>query len=348
MSLIRKPDVEVFRDSGAVTALRGARELVQEGGSGALRTVGNLWLTMMVIMFMMSGVGALVMAETPLMQLVAAVLIGLSLWALYFLWRAPTREIQFVEGQAGPSNVSVALPEHLRGAADREAFHVRYWPKAFVNKATLLFIVGFVFLAIGGYNAMTVIGLLFVMRAVLLLSIFFGGANCVSATADRLTVHSLLGNASIYWSDITVVTVRKFPAWAHWIKLSTGAREHIVVSGLDRLGTGRLLIPYKLLGLDQNGVNRLVHRILSRAEAARAAGAAGPAAAAPAGFGQRNAAPAPAGDGLSEPGFDPDAIIARYMREREATQRAQAQAPELPPVQRPAGFGRKGLPTIRA
>ena len=43
------------------------------------------------------------------------------------------------------------------------------------------------------------------MRAVLLLSIFFGGANCVSATADRLTVHSLLGNASLYWSDITVV-----------------------------------------------------------------------------------------------------------------------------------------------
>jgi hypothetical protein len=139
------------------------------------------------------------------------------------------------------------------------------------------------------------------------------------------------------WSDISDVTVRTFSRREPWIPLTTGSRHHIVVSGHHRLGSGQLLIPYKLLGLDNAGVKDLVRRILVQKEIARTG--VRPSAPATTGFGQRKAASEPAEAPSS---FDPDAIIRRYMAEREQLLRDDALARERAMIERPVGgFGRK-------
>lgn len=336
MSLIRKPDIEVFRDSGTVVAVRGAKTLVQEGAGGVARTVTRLWLTMAVLAFLASGIGAMFSASTPAQALVCAALVGGGVWALWWLWRRPTREKALQDGAAGDyDDVSVPLPDHLRTRPDEDGFRVDYWPKAFVNQATLLFLGGFLLLKFDPWDFGTLsgIGMLMVMRAVLLMSLFFGGRTCVTASADRLTVHTLLGNGSMHWSDIADVAVRKSGRRDWWTPLSTGSRCHIAVTGHHRLGTGKLLIPYKLLGLDDKGVAELIRRVRMRAEVAR--------------YGARQAesrlgsvptaAPSRGGWDSAVSSFDPDAVMARYLAERDQILQA-APAPAGRPVRT---FGRK-------
>jgi hypothetical protein len=339
MSLIRKPDIEVFRDSSTVTALRGARALAKEGGGGAARAVSSVWLTMMLVVFIMTGLGAMASARSLLAALVCLPLIGAAVWALFKIWRAPTRDGAVELGTVPVDDgISVPLPEHLRGqartAAPTGGFHVKYWAKAFVNQATLLLVFGGLGLSvtIRSPGFMTFVTALMVLRGVLLLSIFFRGGVCLTAKEDRLCVRSLIGEKEMYWSDVTDVRVETFKRDEWWIMLSTGARHHIVVAGHHRLGSNKLLIPYKLLGLDTNGTRDLVRRLLLHAEIARSR----PVQAAPAttpSFGHRQASPP-----LEEPrsSFDPDAIIQRYLAERE--QLLPSQSPAVRPV---AGFGRK-------
>ena len=339
MSLIRKPDIEVFRESSTVTALRGAKALAKEGGGGAARAVSSLWLTVILIAFILTGLGSMVGARSPLAALVCIPLIGAAVWALFRLWRAPTRE-RAVEDGAAPvdEGISVPLPEHLRTHQPRpaaaEGFHVKYWPKAFVNQATLLLVFGGIGLSVTlrSPGMWTFISGLMVLRGLLLLSIFFRGGVCVTAKKDRLCVRSLVGENEMYWSDVIDVRVETFKRNEWLVMLTSGARHHLVVTGHHRLGSNKLLIPYKLLGLDRDGVRDLTRRLMLQAELARAMPQEKARPTAPA-FGHRHAAPA-----HDEPqsSFDPDAIIRRYMAEKEQLMQAQS------PVQRPVGgFGRK-------
>jgi hypothetical protein len=377
MSLIRKPDVEVFRDSGAVVAMRGAKELVREGAGGVLGTIGRVWMTMALLAFMGSGLGAMFTIGGPLQGLVCAGLIVGSIYGLWRIWQAPTREAAFEDGATAPgAGISVPLPEHLRLAAAEEGFHVDYWPKAFVNLAILLFVGGFFLITMDPWNfgPASWTGIVMVTRGVLLLSLMFGGRTCVTASRDRLTVHTLLGDGSIAWSDITDITVRTVNRRHWWIMLSTGGRHHIRVCGHQRFGKSELLIPYKLLGLDSNGVFELKRRIYNRLPGAGAPETRAltpqmlcrPEPEQPRGFdpdaimnrylSRRDSAPveaAPPPDlpdatprkvyGRSAPeqptaGFDPDAIMARYLAERDTMRQAMPPIPAGPPVRT---FGRK-------
>jgi hypothetical protein len=338
MSLIRKPDIEVFRDSSTVTALRGAKTLVQEGGGGAMRTISNIWLSMMLVVFILTGLAAMVQARSALAVAVCIPILGTAVWGLFRLWRAPTRTgaVQLGGGSDG-ADISVPLPDHLRHlaapSASAQGFHVKYWPRAFVNQATVLLLFGGMGLSVtlSKPGFLTLACLLLVARGLLLFSIFFRGGVCVTASKDRLSVRSLIGEGEMLWSDITNITTETFSRQEAWIPLTTGSRHHIVVSGYHRLGSGKLLIPYKLLGLDNAGVRDLVRRLLSQQELAR--GVTREISPAPAGFGHRRL---PAEPESTNPTFDPDAIIARYMAHRDQLISEQA------PVQRPAGgFGRK-------
>jgi hypothetical protein len=202
-----------------------------------------------------------------------------------------------------------------------------------VNQATVLLLFGGIGLSITLSNPgfLTLACLLMVARGLLLFSIFFRGGVCVTASKDRLSVRSLIGEREMLWSDITNVTTETFSRREAWIPLTTGSRHHIVVSGYHRLGSGKLLIPYKLLGLDHAGVRDLMRRLLIQQELAR--GMTPEISPTPTGFGHRRA---PAEPESANSSFDPDAIIARYMAQRDQLIREQA------PVQRPVGgFGRK-------
>lgn len=310
--MIRKPDVEVFRDSGTVVALRGAGELVKEGGRGVMTTFARLWMTGMLVVFIGTGLGAMARVKNSLGGLIGLALIGAAIWGLCRLWRAPTREDAIEDGAtAVGAGISVPLPDHLRHADVEAGFHVDYWPRAFVNQSTLLFLGGFMLMRADpwGFGPLCWSGVLMVMRSVLLLSLFFGGRTCVTASRDGLSVHALLGDGTIWWGDITNVSLRTAGRREWWTMLSTGTRQHIVVCGYPRSGKGELLIPYKLLGLDSDAVTELMRRILCRAETAR--GRPPPTPGQPRIYGQ--AAPA----APARQGFDPDAVMARYLAQRD-------------------------------
>lgn len=361
MSLIRKPDIEVFRDSGTVVALRGAKELVQEGAGGVARTLSRFVMTAMVIAFFGSGAGAVARTTSPWAGLIALSFVGGAIGALWLIWRAPTRERAFEEGADDPvAGVSVPLPDHLQAPRAQEGFRVDYWPKAFVNQATLLILGGLSMTWAQGPHIgfPGLLGIVLLMRAFLLLSLFFGGRTCVSGTADRLTVRTLLGEGSMLWADITEVVPSKCDRRDWWTPLTTGTRRHLAVRGVPGLGKSELLIPYALLGLNGGGMAELTVRIRRRVAIAQARQAAAYVAGTP--FAAAPSAPAPSApdpsallgfvaprrpaptlptlDGGSG-GFDPDAIMARYLAERECLQRAAAPLPMPAPAVRT--FGRK-------
>jgi hypothetical protein len=383
MSLIRKPDVDVFRDSGTVVAVRGAKELVQEGAVGLARTITRLWLTLVIVAFAAAGLGAAVAAGPAFGIGIGLAVVSGVIWALRQVWRTPTRPDALAEGAIAPgAGISVPLPEHLREPGVEDGFHVDYWPRAFVNQATMLFLGGFVFMRLDhvGFGLLAISGFLMVMRSVLLVSLMFGGRTCVTATAECLTVHSLIGDNSIAWTDISAVTTRTVTRRSWWTVLTTGSRHHIAVSRYFPVGTRDLLIPYKLLGLNDEAGAELMRRIRQRATVAQAyvppaavsrpfqrtgaaeprvyglraqPSAARPSALHPASpfhaapeFHAAPPRPMPAAD--PEPlqpahdGFDPDAIMARYLARRNA---APASPPDLASVPLPARqlrtFGRK-------
>jgi hypothetical protein len=377
MSLIRKPDVDVFRDSGTVVAVRGAKELVQEGAVGLARTVTRLWITLALLGFLASGLGAAATVGGPIAISVGVAIFGGVLWAVARVWQAPTRPDALAEGAIAPAaGISVPLPEHLRDRAVEDGFHVDYWPRAFVYQATLLFIGGFVFMRVDpfGFGMLAITGFLMVMRSVLLVSLLFGGRTCVTATAECLTVHSLVGDGTIAWADISAVATRTASRRASWTVLTTGSRHHIVVSRYFPAGTRDLLIPYKLLGLDDEAGAELMRRIRQRAAAAQAyvppapvsqpfprAGAGEPriyglGARHPAGYPAAHH-PAPefqaapprriplAGPEPLQPsrdGFDPDAIMARYLARRGGTPESPSDLASVPlPNPQLRTFGRK-------
>jgi hypothetical protein len=177
---------------------------------------------------------------------------------------------------------------------------------------------------------------------VLVLSPLFGNRDCIVATRDSVTVHTLLGTTTVATRDLGDVYVKTF-RWrsSAWIPLSTGTRKHLVIIALSPSGRKELLVPYTLLGLDQDGARKLGSKLLALREQAI-------------GHGARQvhsrtaeAASSPPARENSLDGFDPDAIMARYLAEREQVKRASGMPPI--PGQQPAarGFGRKGLAGAR-
>jgi hypothetical protein len=305
--------------------------------------------------FILTGLGAMAAVRTIWAGVLCAGMMGAAMVGLWWLWRRPTREKAFEDGCAPlAADISVPLPDHLKMQPAGEGFHIQYWPKAFVNKATLLIVGGAILIGVDPkFGWVTALGVLFLARAVLMFSLFFGGGTCVTASAECLTVHSLLGKGSIDWRDITNVYQKTMDRRDYWTMLSAGSRKVIVVSGYHRNGTGELLIPYELLGLDDLGTRDLIRRIMLKAELKRAEPEPPhiPAARAAATF----FAPEPE----ENKGFDPDAIMARYLAEREqqrgpahhAPLHHQPQAQPTPQQHQPqhfapqriGGFGRKGV-----
>lgn len=339
MSLIKKPGAEVFRDTATVRVARGTRTVAVEGGGAAMRTVGKLWLGMILAVFILSGLGALASAANSWRALLVLPILGAAVWALVRLFRAPSRATaEAIEAGADEAlrEVSVPLPQHLRQRAAQDGFRADYWPRGLCEKAALLGVVGLVLTVWIDFVPFTVVGIALLARGALVLSPLLFGRACVVGDGHGLTVHSLLDKKTLAWTEIDNAVLRTFPRQNFWVAFSTGTRRHLVISGQQDFARAELLIPYQLLGLDEEGAKLLARRIMETR------GAAGPVAH------DSRALPTPAVDPLPVHGatpeapFDPDAIMARYLAERDRVVEQSA----LPPVrapQAPRGFGRKGL-----
>lgn len=355
MSLIRKPEIEEFRDSATVRTVRGARAVVTVGGSTALRTVRNLWLGGILLVFIATGLGHAGSVNGIIPLIAYLFVMGGAVLLLFRLFRPATRVDK--PGFAAPlsvpdyfAGVSVPLPEHLRpDAADsEERFAIDYWPRALGDKIAL-FVVGGLALAVVSGGICTLVSLFLLVRAALLAKPLRGSRACVRFSPEGLAVSSLWSRETMRWQDIDQVLVERLEWRKLWLWTVTGTRKVVLVQSARNAQAPDLLIAYPLLGLDANGARWLAARIGAEMAARRGTAEPLPAQLAPSPamppatvpptpavrmLAREIARPAP---GHDEP-FDADAIMQRYLAERAQV----AKASGMTPVRRPA-FGRKGV-----
>ena len=316
--MIRKPDASEFRESEAVRAVRDARVFAVEGAKGVrdgtASFVGRAMTGLFVVGFLISILGHI----GPLV-----LLLGLAGAAAWFLKRrkrcnahiaadwlpASLAECHMVGEYASAQRYELSV-----GAVGRRAAAVAIPAILFFPTSTLPYMLPF-----------AVAGIVSLALAMLLVTRVFGDRTVVRWDAETLTVVGLLGDATILWVDVVDVTVRKAGFFALRTLFTSGTRRNVVVlSRWNRLGgPNTLYIPIDLLGIDQGALAKLITRLLTF----RAGADPRPA--------DHTAAPPPQSMIIASPPppipprtfttplaseniFDPDAIIARYMANRDA------------------------------
>lgn len=328
--MIRKPDDREFRERGTVAALRDARTLAVEGGRGIGQGTASLvkwWFVVMLgfgfVMSVLSNLGAAGM---------------LVLMAGGVAWFFNARQKRARRSELAPSLRTLAqrVPgEEVASVAGQYDLSV----PAVGRKATKLAVPAvLLFPTAGTFSFMaplTLFGIVAFALAILVVARLFGDRTVLRFDARTLTVRGLLGEGIMLWDDVDDIAVRKASIFSLPTLFASGTRRNIEVTArINRLGgPERLLIPYPLLGIAQNGLVDLFDTL-----SAAQAGTPRPAAASK----QASAPPprpaTPAADAADMP-FDPDAIMARYLAERE--QLVAAARPDLVAPAGRATFGRK-------
>lgn len=324
--MIRKPDARDFRESLAVTAIRDTRSLAVEGARGVgqgARSVVKWWLIgTFGFGFTMSALMA-----GPVGWLIVG---GIALtWFLSAKGKrqrrnAHDRAIRWGEPTALPVHpvpVTPIAPERYAlsaGIAGRQA--------ATIAVPALLLFPTSAILPFGGPFILA--GIVALAVAVLIVARLFGDRTLLVYDAETITAKGLLGEATMLWADVADITVRKAAWWDLRVLFTSGARRNLVIVGrFNRLGgPDALYLPVDLIGLDTAALTDLVGRfLLLRAGAPLPQTAPPPPAA------------APVPRLVDHASFDPDAIMARYMAERQAL--VASRRPDLAP--RRGAFGRK-------
>jgi hypothetical protein len=326
--MIRKPDAHEFRESGAVSALRDARTLAVEGAKGVrdgtAMFVGRAFMGLMAFGFVMS----MALHIGPLVLLMA--LAGGVAWVA--LHRKRRRRDLIARWPAGPSaflsQPLASEPECYQlsvGAVGRHAatsavLAILFFPTSSFFSFMLPFMLA---------------GITYLALAMLLVARLAGDRTVIRYDAQTLTVFGLLGETTILWADVGDVVVRKSSRLNLHVLFTSGARRNLVVLGrINRLGgADTLYVPVDLLGLDRDALHALVTRmLLCKAEATDVDRAAAPRTVA------SGLPPRLTSTSATFEAFDPGAIIARHIAERDhlrAEQRPDLSAP------RRATFGRK-------
>ena len=207
---------------------------------------------------------------------------------------------------------------------------------------------------------MLAIGMGLMVLAIMVSGRAFFGRRAMHWDRGGITAYGLIGNKTLAWRDVTQISLERAGFNDMGALFTSGSRRNLVLVGHGPIVKGiprnRLLVPLDLLALSKSEVDALIARLMAcQARFGAQASAFGlvpdashrvdapiyssisravaPAAYAPTG--------GPCGDS-----FDPDAIMARYLVDREKV--IEAVRPDLQsamanPSIRRAGFGRRGL-----
>lgn len=328
--MIRKPDARDFRESTAVTAIRDARSLTVEGAKGVGQGARGLVKWWLIITggfgFTMSA-----LAAGPGGMLILA-LIGVPV----FLWWNNKRHRRAAHDHALKWGEPTARPEMpwaapmapvshelTAGAAGRAAAKIAA-PAVLLFPTTALLEYMLPFM---------LTGIVMLALAFLIVARLFGDRTLLTYDAEQVTAKGLLGEATILWADVVDVSVRRAPWWDLRVIFTSGGRRNLLILGrFNRLGgPDTLYVPIDLLGLDTPALTKLVTGLLMLRAGAPIAALDKPV--------DTPATVAPPRL-IDQASFDPDAIMARYLADKEAL-KAQ-QRPDLTPgaTARPT-FGRK-------
>ena len=337
--MIRKPDARDFRERGAVVAIRDAGTLAVEGARGVREGTGNVLRTALTALF---GLGFLLslaahLGPAGLLFLLAG---GVAFAVLRVKERGrrteQDRAARWAEPAAPPAR-AVAAIEPVRldlsvGAVGRGAAKIAVPAILFFPTSSLLtFMLPF---TLGAIVALAV--------AFLIVARLTGDRTVLRYDAETLTVRGLLGEGTMLWADVGDIVVRKAAFWDVRVLFTSGSRRNLVVLGrVNRLGgPDTLYIPIDLLGLDAAALARLLTRLLALRTAVAAPSPLHRPAPEPESVLAPSRRPIEPALAPTEPAFDPDAIMARYLAEREAL--IASQRPDLVAPTRPV-FGRKNV-----
>lgn len=361
--MIRKPTDKDFEEGEAVKALRETRKVAVEGSKGIGAGLGRLYAIWFGVT-MAFGLGISLVIATGGLALIPIGIGGVWFWrsrkaneaahkdALRAEQNRILREAQLSRAAAAGTprfaeDADVAFPAEVRrrgtiaadiGAVAQHAFMLLF----------LAFILLFVFGIASGMVGLA-IGTLAMMLAALIGSRAFGHRKVIEWDTRKVKVWHLLGEAEMQWSDVVEVTVEKAPRTNLVVWFQSGSRRNIVIRALvNRLGGPTLLrVPIPHMNLPKHELESLLRDLMCW----RAAGNS----AEPSASGRARAADADLATPitpLSDPreSFDPDAIMERYLREREQTLAAAGRDAPAPiraartapsPADRRPVFGRK-------
>ncbi|WP_054123483.1 hypothetical protein [Novosphingobium sp. AAP93] len=164
----------------------------------------------------------------------------------------------------------------------------------------------------------------------------FSDLKAIEYDARQIHLHPLGTSRRLNWREVTGIEVHTLTQYIYgFIPVSRQHSIRITHTG-GVLGKAKITIPFNLLAIDKAAViARLADMEKMRGGDGFVGGAARISRAA-----ITEAMNAPREDHEPASNFDADAVMARYLAQREAkAQEAEAAAPQMPP--RVAGFGRK-------
>ena len=351
--MIRKPTDADFREGDAVKVLRETGKITLEGSKGIGKGLHRL------LLMYLGGIMAFGLAITLIVGTSGLALIPIAVGG-YWFWQsrkqkdaariaalreesarlvrgAPTRQTTPAADGAGDD---VAYPAEVRRQGNVEADI-----GAVAQQVAILFAIGLVVLLLaGGLGGIGIVfGMMFVMLAVIIGSRVFGDRKLIEWDTRKVKVWHLLSEGEMQWSDVTDVTVEKAGRTNLAVYFQSGSRRNIVITALhNRLGGPTTLrVPIRYMNLPQAELEKLLRDLFCW----RAAGNS----IAPGAAAQRQAPGVPSAPTitpLTDPrdSFDPDAIMANYLRQRQQTFEAVGRE-DIAPVPSPADqrpvFGRK-------
>lgn len=362
--MIRKPTERDFQEGEAVKALRETRKITVEGSKGIGAGLGRIY----AIWFgatMAFGLGISLVLATYGLALIPMAAGGIWWWR----WRKDkdaaqadalraeqdriVREAQIRRAVAAEPAWAVADDDDVAFPADvRRRGTIEADIGAVAQQAFMLLFIAFILLFVCGIAAEwlgLLAGALAMVLAALIGSRAFGHRKLIEWDTRKVRVWHLLGEAEMQWSDAVDVTVEKAARTNLFVYFQSGSRRNIVIRALvNRLGGPTVLrVPIRHMSLPKAELEKLLRDLMCW----RAAGNS--AAAAPA-HGTRTehahvASPVSPGSDPRD-SFDPDAIMERYLRDRQQTLETagretlapvQPARPGLSPADRRPVFGRK-------
>lgn len=365
--MIVKPTDEDFAAGATEIALRQTGKIAAEGSKGVgagIADLRNMYLKVVGAIMLLAFTSGAGMAMNPLFGFVATFgLLG------YFGWRLFGRQQETIDlgGLAAPAAaVALAASGHQAeietGAYDLDIAKL-------VQRGVVLGLPGLVLTVAGIRNdTLLSLGMVLMVLGVMLAGRAFMNRRVLIWDRYGVTSSGMLGDKHLGWHEVVQISIERAPIDDFAALFTSGARRNLVLTGVGDIINGvaknRLLVPIELMALTPEQKQDMLLRLMacharcgshSRIAALLAEAELDPASPVQPlpDFGQtprsrRHAAP-PAytpEPHLQAKGFNPDAIMARYLAEREEVV-AQTRPDFTPSMgtkpSRSAGFGRKGL-----
>jgi hypothetical protein len=359
--MIRKPTERDFQEGEAVKALRETHKVAVEGSKGIGQGIGRMYAIWFGVT-MAFGLGMSLVIATSGLALIPIAIGGI--W--YLRWRKGNeaakvamlrseqdrilREAQISRAVSAGSDRSDAAADVAFPASVRRHGVIEADIGAVAQQAFMLLVAAFILLFVVNI-ASGIVGLIFgaaaMMLAALIGSRAFGHRKVIEWDTRKVKVWHLLSEAEMQWSDVVDVTVEKASRTNLVVYFQSGSRRNIIIRALvNRLGGPTVLrVPIRHMNLPEAELQDLLRDLMCWRAAGNSAGPAAAHSRQPVNDTPFAAAITP----LSDPreSFDPDAIMERYMRDRQQTLEA-AGRPDVSPVRAPSPleqqrpvFGRK-------